>query len=96
MCTNQHGFRKKHCCETQLHVLEIINDLTGALDAGCEVDVLFHDFSKFFDRVFHNCDRLCEKGFYSFSEFSTLVNHISAGFQGITFILHQTIVVLVF
>jgi len=26
------------------------------------------------------CDRLCEKGSYSFSKFSTLVNHISSGF----------------
>jgi len=53
MCTNQHGFRKKRSCETQL--LETINDLTSALDAGHEVDVLFLDFSKAFDRVSHNC-----------------------------------------
>ena len=36
--TTEHGFRKKHSCETQL--LETINDLTSALDAGHEVDVL--------------------------------------------------------
>ena len=53
MCTNQHGFRKKRSCETQL--LETINDLTGALDAGYEADILFLDFSKAFDRVSHNC-----------------------------------------
>ena len=43
---------KKHSCETQL--LETINDLTSALDAGHEVDVLFLDFLKAFDRVSHN------------------------------------------
>ena len=53
MCTNQHGFRKKRSCETQL--LETVNDLTGALDAGYEADILFLDFSKAFDRVSHNC-----------------------------------------
>ena len=47
MCTNQHGFRKKRSCETQL--LETVNDLTGALDAGYEADILFLDFSKAFD-----------------------------------------------
>ena len=52
MCTNQHGFRKKCSCETQL--LETISDLTSALDAGHEVDVLFLDFSKAFDWVSHN------------------------------------------
>jgi len=39
------------------------------------------------------CDQLYEKGSYNLSKFSTLVNHISAGFQIITFTLHQTIVV---
>ena len=53
MCTNQHGFRKKQSCETQL--LETVNDLTGALDAGYEADILFLDFSKAFNRVSHNC-----------------------------------------
>ena len=53
MCTNQHGFRKKRSCETQL--LETVNDLTGALDAGYEADILFLDFSKAFYRVSHNC-----------------------------------------
>ena len=53
MCTNQHGFRKKRSCETQL--LETVNNLTGALDAGYEADILFLDFSKAFDRVSHNC-----------------------------------------
>ena len=53
MCTNQHGFRRKRSCETQL--LETINDLTSALDAGHEVDILFLDLLKAFDRVSHNC-----------------------------------------
>ena len=33
------------------------------------------------------CDRLCKKGSYSFFEFSTLVNHISLGFEAITSII---------
>ena len=53
MCTNQHGFRKKRSCETQL--LETVNDLTDALDGGYEADILFLDFSKAIDRVSHNC-----------------------------------------
>ena len=55
MCTNQHGFRKKRSCETQL--LETVNDLTGALDAGYEADILFLDFSKAFDIIafYINC-----------------------------------------
>ena len=32
-----------------------LNDLTGALDAGYEADILFLDFSKAFNRVSHNC-----------------------------------------
>ena len=36
------------------------------------------------------CDRLCEKGPYCFSKFSTLVIYISSSFKAITFILHQT------
>ena len=48
-CSNQHGFRKNRSCETEL--LETINDLARALDAGHEVDILFLDF----DRVSHNC-----------------------------------------
>ena len=53
MCTNQHGFRKKWSYETQL--LETVNNLTGASDAGYEADILFLDFSKAFNRVSHNC-----------------------------------------
>ena len=52
MCSNQHGIRKNQSCETQL--LEIINHLARALDAGHEIDILFLDFSKAFDRVSHN------------------------------------------
>ena len=35
--------------------METINNLAKALDAGREVDILFLDFSKTFDRVSHNC-----------------------------------------
>jgi len=40
-------------CETQL--LETINDLTMGLNNGKQVDVLFLDFSKAFDKVSHQC-----------------------------------------
>jgi len=53
MCTSQHGFRRKQFCETYL--LETINDLTSDSDVGHEVDILFLDLLKAFDRVSHNC-----------------------------------------
>jgi len=52
-CVQTNMDSEKRSCETQL--LETINDLTSALDAGYEVDVLFLDFSKAFYRVSHNC-----------------------------------------
>ena len=49
---NQHGFRPKHSCATQL--LNAVEDWTIALESGCSIDVLYLDFSKAFDRVPHN------------------------------------------
>ena len=48
----QHGFRKKHSCESQL----IINteELQRSIDEKKKVDVIILDFSKAFDTVAQN------------------------------------------
>lgn len=48
---HQHGFRKHFSCETQL--LTFTHDLNLALDQGSQVDCIFLDFSKAFDKVCH-------------------------------------------
>ena len=57
LCTNQHGFRSRHSCETQL--LGAINDFQVCLNDGKHIDALFLDFSKAFDKVSHS--KLCHK-----------------------------------
>lgn len=49
---HQHGFRRGFSTTTQL--LATINEFAKALDAGKQVDVIFFDFSKAFDKVPHN------------------------------------------
>ena len=56
-CDEQHGFIKGKSCVTQL--LEFMEDVTEALDQGCEVDIIYLDFYKAFDKVPHK--RLLEK-----------------------------------
>ena len=48
---NQHGFRPRLGCETQL--VELLADLSRELDLGNEVDACLLDFSKAFDTVNH-------------------------------------------
>ena len=48
---NQHGFRKKQSCESQL-ILTII-DLASGLEDGEQIDAILLDFSKAFDKVPH-------------------------------------------
>ena len=43
-CDEQHGFIKGKSCVTQL--LEFMEDVTEALDQGCEVDIIYLDFCK--------------------------------------------------
>ena len=43
----QHGFRSKLSCETQL--VELVADILKHLDDGKEVDACLLDFSKAFD-----------------------------------------------
>ena len=47
----QHGFRKGGSCVTQLH--EVLEDWTDKLDKKQEIDVIYFDFEKAFDRVPH-------------------------------------------
>lgn len=47
----QHGFISGKSCVTQL--LEYMEDLTEAVDSGCDVDVIYLDFCKAFDKVPH-------------------------------------------
>ena len=49
---NQHGFRKNRSCLTQL--IEHVDSVLRSLNDGSEVDVIYLDFSKAFDKVDHN------------------------------------------
>ncbi|XP_063676111.1 uncharacterized protein LOC134812558 [Bolinopsis microptera] len=49
--TNQHGFRKKRSCMTQL--LSHIEQIYKSLNNDEEVDVIYLDFAKAFDKVDH-------------------------------------------
>ena len=49
--TNQHGFRKKRSCMTQL--LSHIEQIYRSLNNDEEVDVIYLDFAKAFDKVDH-------------------------------------------
>lgn len=51
LCDEQHGFRKKRSCESQL--LLAVQDLAKTLDDGEQMDCILLDFSKAFDKVPH-------------------------------------------
>ena len=53
----QYGFRKKR--STQLQILRILDDWTRAVQEGYQVDAIYTDFEKAFDKVPHN--RLLQK-----------------------------------
>ena len=53
----QHGFIKGRSCVTQL--LEFLEEITEAVDNGDEVDIIYLDFCKAFDKVPHK--RLLKK-----------------------------------
>jgi len=50
LTNDQHGFRK-HSCDSQL--LSTIEDFSLYLDSGAQIDAIFLDFSKAFDKVPH-------------------------------------------
>ena len=54
---NQHGFRAKRSCESQL--LMTTDDISKSLNSGNQVDMAILDFSKAFDEVSH--ERLSRK-----------------------------------
>ena len=47
----QHGFVSGKSCVTQL--LGFLDNLTEALDQGDDVDIIYLDFSKVFDKLQH-------------------------------------------
>ena len=49
---NQHGFRKKRSCETQL--LSTIQEIASSTAKGKQVDVILLNFEKAFDKVAHS------------------------------------------
>ena len=49
---NQHGFRKKRSCETQL--LSTIQEIASSTAKGKQVDVILLDFEKAFDKGAHS------------------------------------------
>ena len=49
---NQHGFRAKHSCESQL--IQLTDELTSNLDDEVQTDVIVLDFAKAFDKVNHS------------------------------------------
>jgi len=51
IANSQHGFRKGRSCLTNL--LEFLDKVTGCIDTGDSVDVIFLDFTKSFDKVSH-------------------------------------------
>jgi len=48
---SQHGFRKGRSCLTNL--LEFLDKVTGCIYIGENVDIVFLDFAKAFDKVPH-------------------------------------------
>ena len=53
----QHGFRPGYSCESQL--ITVCQDIADSLDEAIRLDAIIIDFSKAFDRVYH--DRLLKK-----------------------------------
>ena len=52
LCDEQHGFRKRRSCETQL--ISTVNDFAECLNQRGQCDILLLDFRKAFDKVSHS------------------------------------------
>ena len=57
LCEEQHGFRERWCCESQLIVT--IDDFAQCLNTKGLIHAIFLDFAKAFDKVPHK--KLCYK-----------------------------------
>ena len=53
MSPHQFGFRSGHSTNYQLLLIVKYNDITGLVDSGLVVDLVFFDYSKAFDTVRH-------------------------------------------
>ena len=51
LCDNQHGFRSKRSCDTQL--ITTVHEIATDMADGSQVDSILLDFSKAFDKVPH-------------------------------------------
>ena len=51
LADEQHGFRNRRSCETQL--LQFIEDLSRSIQGGGQIDVVIMDFTKAFDTISH-------------------------------------------
>ena len=69
LCEEQHGFQTGKSCDSQLIVT--INDFANCLNGNKQIDAIFFDFSKVFDKVPHQ--RLFNKLPYYGIKGSTLV-----------------------
>ena len=49
LTSDQHGFKKHHSCDSQL--LSTIEDFSLDLDSGAQINAIFLDFSKAFNKV---------------------------------------------
>lgn len=52
LCDNQHGFRKRRSCESQLIIT--IDRIAKYLSNGTQIDIILLDFEKAFDKVPHS------------------------------------------
>ena len=65
LCQNQHGFRKGKSCLTQL--LHHLDDVINSFLSGNDVDAIYLDYAKAFDKVDHRL-LLMKLGHYGFSD----------------------------
>jgi len=51
LCDTRHGFRKGRSCLSNL--LSSLDQVTGLVDKGCSLDIVYLDLAKAFDKVPH-------------------------------------------
>ena len=78
LCDNQHGFRAKRSCETQL--ITTVHEIASGLASGSQVDSILLDFSKAFDKVPHA--RLAHKPLHYYGVRNTTLQWIKSFLSG--------------